>query len=691
MQLVAKQQRKPAERKQFAQEVLALMKQALEADAFVVAGQMAQLALDEGTKLHDKETVVPARDGAKQAEQAAKAYEPVAVALERLKTSPDDADANLTVGRYQCFVKGEWDKGFRLLAKGSDASLKAVAVAEIRGPGQSRERNAESGQAVASAPNSNPQDSRPEAQDPLLLGDAWWNLAQESEGRAHDSMLLRAGYWYQQAVSEIGTDAQRIKVELRLQDIAKLGRAIPTPPLKSTFTNSIGMKFVLIPAGEFMMGTTQDEISQTLKQVRADAVVHRQMPSEAPSHRVRIRRPFYMGMYEVTQGEYERVMGANPSSFSAKGKGSEKVAAQDTSAQPVESLSWESATLFCQKLSALPREKAATRVYRLPTEAEWEYAARAGSTAKWCFGDNAATINEYAWLSAASGGRTHQVGQKKPNAWGLYDTVGNVCEWTMDWYGQEYYGQSTTADPTGPATGRFRSLRGGSWSSSPLRSRSAFRFCSPPTSVSDEVGLRVLCEIAEKPTVGSVRLPSLTGTVSTKPKSSSVENPVEPAAKSKSHKTDTPAKNQLTNSIGMKFVFIPAGEFMMGSPPEEIAGATQEATQKNDKWALARVSSEAPKHRVRLSRAFYLGAYEVTQAEYQQVMGSNPCSFSAQGKDAARVAGQDTRRIRWRTFHGETPRSSVGSCRLCPRKSPHNGCIACQPKRSGNMRAARAA
>ncbi len=148
---------------------------------------------------------------------------------------------------------------------------------------------------------------------------------------------------------------------------------------------------------------------------------------------MRITRPFYLGLYEVTQAEYQQVMGVNPSSFSAEGKEAGKVAGLDTSRHPVETVSWNDAKAFCQKLSATPEEQTAGRVHILPTEAQWEYACRAGTTTKWSCGDDEGVLRDYAWYDTNSGGRTHRVGERKPNAFGLY-MHGNVREWCADWY-----------------------------------------------------------------------------------------------------------------------------------------------------------------------------------------------------------------------------------------------------------------
>jgi formylglycine-generating enzyme required for sulfatase activity len=214
-------------------------------------------------------------------------------------------------------------------------------------------------------------------------------------------------------------------------------------------TSSIGMKLTLIPSGEFTMGSPDSE------DVRSPDF------HIAPQHLVRITRPFYMGVYDVTQGQYQRVMGNNPSYFS--GNRAQAVAGQDTSRFPVEQVSWNDAVEFCRKLSNMPKEKAAARSYRLPTEAQWEYACRAGSTTRYYFGDDWSQLGEYAWYINHSDSHPHAVGQKKPNAWGLYDMHGNVWQWCLDWYAGGYYAESPKDDPTGPATGSCRVFRGGSW------------------------------------------------------------------------------------------------------------------------------------------------------------------------------------------------------------------------------------
>jgi formylglycine-generating enzyme required for sulfatase activity len=199
------------------------------------------------------------------------------------------------------------------------------------------------------------------------------------------------------------------------------------PSLPKTLANRIGMEFMLIPAGTFMMGSTNGE---------AD---------ERPVHQVTISRPFYLGKYEVTQAQWQAVMGNNPSLI------------QDDPTLPVDQVWWTDVQEFIRKLNTME----GGNKYRLPTEAEWEYAARAGSTTAYCFGDDPKRLGEYAWYKDNAGGKTHPVGQLKPNSWGLYDVHGNVWEWVHDWYGR--YSSEPVTDPQGPSSGTHRMRRGCGW------------------------------------------------------------------------------------------------------------------------------------------------------------------------------------------------------------------------------------
>ena len=220
----------------------------------------------------------------------------------------------------------------------------------------------------------------------------------------------------------------------------------------------VTMKLVLIPAGKFMMGSPESEKGRD--------------ENEGPQHEVTISKPFYMGVTEVTQAQYEAVMGTNPSHF----KGA---------TNPVEMVSWNDATEFCKKLS----EKTGQTV-RLPTEAEWEYACRAGSKTRFSFGDADEGLGDYAWYNANSGNTTHPVGQKKPNAWGLYDMHGNVWEWCADWFGD--YPKGAVTDPRVRRPVQMRVLRGGSWYGDAGECRSGYRSWTTPIDRNDNGGFRVV-------------------------------------------------------------------------------------------------------------------------------------------------------------------------------------------------------
>lgn len=249
--------------------------------------------------------------------------------------------------------------------------------------------------------------------------------------------------------------------------IAVLASVCPThaqvkksPP--KHFTNRIGMKFVWIPAGSFVMGSPQEEVQRR--------------PSET-QHKVTLTKGFYMGVYTVTQEQWQEIMGNNPSNFNGEKN------------LPVENVSWDDCQEFIKKL-----RKKDKKAYRLPTEAEWEYACRAGTATAYSFGDKTSVLSEYAWFLDLGSLKTKPVGQKKPNAWGLYDMHGNVYQWCEDWRGD--YPQEAVVDPKGPPTGEQRVQRGGSWAADPDYCRSAFSLGNPPYNRGTDFGFR-LCFFVE--------------------------------------------------------------------------------------------------------------------------------------------------------------------------------------------------
>jgi formylglycine-generating enzyme required for sulfatase activity len=206
--------------------------------------------------------------------------------------------------------------------------------------------------------------------------------------------------------------------------------------MQKTFTNAVGMEFALISPGTFIMGSSQS-------------------PPEQPVHEVTITQPFYIGKYEVTQAQGQEVMGKNPSAFKKCGLNC-----------PVEMVGWDNIQAFISKLNS----QGGDHIYRLPTEAEWEYAARAGTT-----GDYAGDINLMAWYGKNSGYKTHPVGTQQPNAWGLYDMHGNVAEYLLDTWHENYKGAPADGSEWQGGDATYRVVRGGSWGSKVSYTRSAVR------------------------------------------------------------------------------------------------------------------------------------------------------------------------------------------------------------------------
>jgi formylglycine-generating enzyme required for sulfatase activity len=240
------------------------------------------------------------------------------------------------------------------------------------------------------------------------------------------------------------------------------------------------MKLVRIPTGEFLMGAEEpaEEVARKGNNPQSKPEFFK---TEYPQHRVRITKPFYMGAYEVTQGQYEMVMGENPARFKAEGN-------------PVEQATWNDAVEFCRRLS----QKEGVE-YRLPAEAEWEYAYRAGTTTPFYTGttiwtDQANYNGNCTYGNGYKGefrAKTTPVGSFLPNGFGLYDMCGNVFEWCRDWYGENYYGSSPGCDPTGPDSGSARVLRGGCWDDYPSRCRASLRSGIEPSFRYDRIGFRV--------------------------------------------------------------------------------------------------------------------------------------------------------------------------------------------------------
>jgi len=400
----------------------------------------------------------------------------------------------------------------------------------------------------------------------LELGDWYYRKLLKNASVIGKPVVLRRaqGYYRRFLESHTKKDAQSYRAKAALESIAKelekLGASAAGRTLILNLGKGVTMKLMRIGAGKFLMGSPKSEKDR--------------FEQEGPRHWVKISPGapgFYMGVTEVTQKQYTAIMGTNPSNF----KGAER---------PVELVSWEEAVQFCRKLSEKTKRKV-----RLPTEAEWEYACRAGSKTRFSFGNSDRDLGNHAWYSGNSDKQTHEVGKKKPNAWGLYDMHGNVWEWCADWYGESYYRSSPGTDPQGPGSGKLRVLRGGSWNDHPQYCRSAIRHSTPRIRGSGN-GFRVVIASGGKP------------------KPAQVQKKLDPLPKPKVGSSGKGLTLKLGQGVTMKLARIPAGKFMMGSPKTEAG----------------REAHEGPQRQVTISKAFYIGVTEVTQAQYQCITGKNP-------------------------------------------------------------------
>jgi formylglycine-generating enzyme required for sulfatase activity len=395
----------------------------------------------------------------------------VAKARESLDRDPDNPMSHGVLGRFYCFIEERWDQGLDHLAKCETPALATVAKEEL-------------------ATRSIDASGRPGAV--LEVAKAWWRLKTGGllpEAEA-DAIGRHAIEMYRGALDQITTDrdiavanawldadeafrmmagntrpktprptsspeSRSAAAPEKAESSRTVRRQPQTPPRPAALVatpadilarppleNSIGMKLKLLPPGTFKMGSNEGD------------------PDEMPIHTVRITSGFFLGVYEVTNAQWQKVVGASPSVWRFPD-------------HPVETVSWDDALAFCRSLSDLPEERAAGRVYRLPTEAEWEYGCRAGTQSEFSFGDDRELLSEYGWFAGNSGGQTRPVGGKRPNAWGLHDMHGNAWEWCADGYGP--YTSEEAIDPSGLPASPVKVYRGGTWGYVARECRSAKR------------------------------------------------------------------------------------------------------------------------------------------------------------------------------------------------------------------------
>jgi len=294
----------------------------------------------------------------------------------------------------------------------------------------------------------------------LNIGPRYTRGMELAPGEYHVEVSKQGYETRKQWVSVTAGGDRYMTVVLKKNHVAEAFRLPSSQSVGKKITNSLGMEFVYIPPGTFMMGSPSSESGRD---------------NDEKQHRVTLTQGYYMQTTEVTQGHWRAVMGNDPSYF--------KNCGDDC---PVEQVSWNDVQEFIQKLN----RKEGTNKYRIPTEAEWECACRAGTSTAYCFGNSASDLSNYAWYNSNSGSKTHPVAQKQPNAWGLYDMHGNVWEWCYDWKGD--YPSGSVSDPSGPSSGEDRVLRGGSWVNYARSCRSAYRIGDTPGFRNFDLGFRLV-------------------------------------------------------------------------------------------------------------------------------------------------------------------------------------------------------
>ncbi|OYW24486.1 MAG: hypothetical protein B7Z55_02045, partial [Planctomycetales bacterium 12-60-4] len=359
------------------------------------------------------------------------------------------------------------------------------------------------------------------------------------------------------------------------------------------------LALVLIPPGVFQMGSSKDDLARFVADANSngDTFAAERIPSEGPQHLVTISRPFYLGKFEVTRGQWHSVMDGNPSQ------------AADDSQLPIDQVSWNDIQQFLERLNA--SGKSSDLTFALPTEAQWEFACRAGTTTPWCDAKDEEGLQSHSWFKSNSGGTTHTVGMLPPNALGVHDVHGNVWELCADWFAADAYQAVGTVDPRGPATGKMRVRRGGGWGSQATNCRSATRGDILPESSGIDTGLRLAASI-DKSKVAARQMPSTKPAIAVAPFETT---------QAKQHQQawadylGVPV--EATNSVGAKMVLIPPGSFQMGSTDEQVEAALKMSTELHPN-AVNRIQTYEQQHEVMISRQFLMGVTEVTVGQFRK-------------------------------------------------------------------------
>lgn len=392
-----------------------------------------------------------------------------------------------------------------------------------------------------------------------------------------------------------------------------------------------GLTFVLIPPGEFDLGSSRGEIAELLRLGVSDLRAATEMVSETPQRRVRLTQPFYLATTEVTVGQFRRFATATNYKTLAESDGKGGFVAdrqtrawkldpaaiwsrpgieQDDSC-PVVQVTWFDAVEYCNWLSS----SATDGYYRLPTEAEWEFACRGGAQNNFML-VNGLSLDDFAWTQHNSQARSHPVGTKRPNPFGLFDMIGNVAEWIQD-YSSGPRTDPTSVDPPGPAWGEMRVFRGGSWFYlAEIWCRLAARGYIIPENRDYAKGFRVARSVRQSTGPAAPLAPHV-------PRPGEPRLAIAPFAADQAlvhqHRwaTHLAVPFEFSNVVGMKFRLVPPGEFTMGSPVQETNQLQALLAREVHDVSADHVQQETPRHAVRLSRPFYCETHEVTVAEFR--------------------------------------------------------------------------
>jgi serine/threonine protein kinase/formylglycine-generating enzyme required for sulfatase activity/Leucine-rich repeat (LRR) protein len=433
--------------RQIATALLPKIDAAVADEEFEVAERIMTTSVAAARKAQDAATLKTVTDRNKRFDKEKQLREALARAKKSLEANPDDPAANLTLGRHLCFEDGEWAAGFECLAKGSDVGLKDLAAESLKAP------------------------TEPDAI--VALGDLWWAKSEKTSAvAAKREFQAGAVYWYEQVAAK-ASGLVKTKVEKRIADARAAGANVVSKNsgkgiyLRVPLSPTVSMAMRFIPAGSFMMGSPPNEPGRSVEEV---------------PHRVTITKPFFLAVTEMTQEQWTAVMRGDYKAFS------------DDPQWPIDGVSTVGVNSLLPRLNNGPY--AAFLRFRLPTEAEWEYAARAGTMTAFPWGDNFDQIGNYAVVN--SGGLS-RVASRRPNAWGLYDMIGNVAEACSDYYSSATYTPAAVFDPKGPPSATMGSSsivhRGGHFVSSPTFWRSAARGKRGWGVRTTYVGFRLACDV----------------------------------------------------------------------------------------------------------------------------------------------------------------------------------------------------